>query len=117
MAAAAQSAGKYNVAFESYFLLQNTDKCIEVLVKAKRIAEATIFAQAYAPSALPALIKQWGAHLQEQGLQYSPDDLPTINADQQKQDVMKEQELKDEFYNKEKQPASEIESVKELYYK
>lgn len=68
MADSALSVGKYNIAFEAYFLLQNTDKCIEVLVKAKRVAEAAIFAQAYAPSALPALIKQWGVHLQEQGL-------------------------------------------------
>jgi hypothetical protein len=44
MADSALSVGKYNIAFEAYFLLQNTDKCIEVLVKAKRVAEAAIFA-------------------------------------------------------------------------
>lgn len=90
MAENAVKAGKFNVAFEAYFLLQSVDKCIEVLVKSKRVAEAAIFAQAYAPSAMPALIKQWGVHLQEQGLQYSPEDLPSINADQYKEDLQKE---------------------------
>ena len=65
MADAALSAGKFNVAFEAYYILQDTDKCIEVLVKSKRVAEAAIFAKAYAPSALPKLITQWGSQLQE----------------------------------------------------
>lgn len=57
MADSALKAGKFNIAFEAYFVLQNTNKCIEVLLKSKRVAEAAIFAQAYAPRALPALIK------------------------------------------------------------
>lgn len=65
MADNAFKIGKFNIAFEAYFILQNTAKCIEVLVKSKRVAEAAIFAQAYSPSALPGLVKQWGAHLQE----------------------------------------------------
>lgn len=57
MAEGALKAGKFNVAFEAYFILQETNQCIEVLVRSKRVAEACIFAQAYAPSAMPALIK------------------------------------------------------------
>jgi coatomer subunit beta' len=91
MADNALKVGKYNIAFEAYFILQNTSKCIEVLVKSKRVAEATIFAQAYAPSALPALIKQWGTHLQEQGLQYSPDDLPSTEPEKWKADCKVEE--------------------------
>ena len=68
MAQAAASKGKYNVAFEAYFLLAQPDACINVLVKAKRIAEATLFAKAYTPSRLPELIKLWEEHLKEQGL-------------------------------------------------
>ena len=93
MANNALKAGKFNVAFEAYFVLQNTNKCIEVLIKSKRVAEATIFAQAYAPSALPALVKQWGSHLQEQGLQFSPDDLPTLQSDKWQADCKIEQQL------------------------
>lgn len=44
MANNALKAGKFNVAFQAYFVLQNTNKCIEVLIKSKRVAEATIFA-------------------------------------------------------------------------
>ena len=68
MADRAVQKGKFNVAFEAYFLLAQPDKCIEVLVKAKRIAEATLFAKAYAPSRLAELIKKWEEHLKEQGL-------------------------------------------------
>ena len=56
------------MAFEAYFLLAQPDKCIEVLVKAKRIAEATLFAKAYTPSRLAELTKQWEVSLREQGL-------------------------------------------------
>ena len=59
MAAQAMSKGKFNVAFEAYFLLAEVDNCIEVLLKAKRVAEATIFARAYAPSKLQGLTQKW----------------------------------------------------------
>ena len=68
MAEAATLKGKFNVAFEAYFLLAQPDSCINVLVKAKRIAEATLFAKAYAPSRLQQLIKDWEKNLKEQGL-------------------------------------------------
>ena len=79
MADKAEQKGKFNVAFEAYFLLAQPDKCIDVLVKSKRIAEATLFAKAYVPSRLPGLIKQWEEHLKEQGLQYAPE---TVTPDQ-----------------------------------
>ena len=68
MAEAATQKGKFNVAFEAYYLLAQPDACINVLVKAKRIAEATLFAKAYVPSRLTELIKLWEEHLKEQGL-------------------------------------------------
>ena len=68
MAATAAQMGKFNVAFEAYFLLAQPDNCIDVLVRAKRIAEAALFAKAYAPSRLAQLIKDWEKHLKEQGL-------------------------------------------------
>jgi len=65
MAAAAEAKGKYNVSFEAYFLLAQPDKCINVLVKAKRIAEAAQFANAYVPSRLAEMTKLWEEHLKE----------------------------------------------------
>lgn len=69
-AASAMSKGKYNVAFEAYYLLAEVDNCIEVLLKAKRVSEAAIFARAYAPTRLQELIAKWGGQLKEQGLQF-----------------------------------------------
>ena len=68
MAKSAMDIGKYNIAFEAYFMLAEPDNCIDVLVKAKRIADATIFAKAYAPSRLAELIPQWAKNLKDQEL-------------------------------------------------
>ena len=65
MAKSAMDIGKYNVAFEAYYMLAEPDNCIDVLVKAKRIAEATVFAKAYAPSRLAELIPQWTKNLKD----------------------------------------------------
>lgn len=48
--------GKYNVALEAAFLIGDPDTCIDILVKSKRIAEAAMFARAYAPSRIPSII-------------------------------------------------------------
>jgi coatomer subunit beta' len=46
----AKEAGKFNIAFEAAFSMGMIDECLEILVKSKRIAEASFFALAYAPS-------------------------------------------------------------------
>lgn len=63
LAASAEASGKYNVAFEAYYVLAQVDNCIDVLVKAKRMAEASIFARAYAPSRLSDTIPLWSTNL------------------------------------------------------
>ena len=55
----AENAGKYNVAFQAAYQIAEVDKCIEILVKSKRFAEAAFFARAHAPSKLGELIKLW----------------------------------------------------------
>ena len=52
----AESLGKFNVAFEAYYMLAQVDGCINVLMKARRFAEAAIFARAYAPSRLSEMM-------------------------------------------------------------
>jgi len=49
---AAMEAGKFNIAFEAAFATGQVDTCIDILVKSKRVAEAALFANAYAPSRL-----------------------------------------------------------------
>lgn len=52
LAKAAEEAGKYNVAFEASFVVQDVDRCLNILVKAKRMGEAAMFAKAHSPSRL-----------------------------------------------------------------
>jgi len=75
LGASAAAAGKYNVAFEAYYLLAQVDNCIEVLVKAKRMSEAAIFAKAYAPSRLTEMISLWSVNLKENNYPFQPDDI------------------------------------------
>ena len=82
LAAKAEASGKYNVAFEAYFLLSKVDNCLEVLIRAKRMAEAAIFARAYAPSRLAEMIPYWGQQLKDQDYPFQPDDVTKTAAEQ-----------------------------------
>ena len=55
--------GKMNVAFVCFFLLKDTDKCIDCLIKSERIPEAAFFARTYAPSRVSDVVKLWKAEL------------------------------------------------------
>ena len=70
LAAKAEQLGKYNVAFEAYYLLAQVDNCLNVLVKSKRMAEAAIFARAYCPSRLSEVIPKWSGMLKEQNFPF-----------------------------------------------
>ena len=41
------------------------DKCIDILVKAKRIPEAAFFAKTYCPSKIDSLVELWKNDLQK----------------------------------------------------
>jgi coatomer subunit beta' len=47
---AASEAGKNNVAFLSYFLLGDLEKCLDVLIQSGRLPEAAFFTRTYLPS-------------------------------------------------------------------
>ena len=51
----AEKSGKYNVAYEAAFLVGDAERCVSILIKSKRVAEAAFFARAYAPSQLSML--------------------------------------------------------------
>jgi coatomer subunit beta' len=63
LAEATTNEGKMNVAFVCYFLLKDTDKCIDTLVKSNRIPEAAFFARTYAPSRISDVLKIWKSDL------------------------------------------------------
>ena len=75
MAKEAEKHGKFNVAFEAYYLLAQVDNCLNVLVKSKRMAEASLFARAYCPSRLDEMMPMWAASLKEQNFPFQPDNV------------------------------------------
>lgn len=45
-----RDAGHNNVSFLSYFMLGETEKCLELLITTGRLPEAAFFARTYLPS-------------------------------------------------------------------
>lgn len=54
-----------NVAFNSFFLLRDLDKCIETLLVSKRYSEAAFFSKAYCPSHIRKIVELWKNSLQK----------------------------------------------------
>lgn len=65
LAAQAEEAGAHNVAFSSYWLLGDSQKCTELLTRTGRLAEAVLFSQTYKPSLTTPLVKEWKESLEK----------------------------------------------------
>lgn len=55
------------------------------------MAEAAVFARAYAPSRLSEMIPLWTGSLKEQGFPFQPDDITKTMAENVKGEIEKEQ--------------------------
>lgn len=64
----AEKAGKYNIAFETAYLLADPERCVQILMKSKRYSEAGMFAKSYVPSMIPTIMKEWGNILKQNDL-------------------------------------------------
>lgn len=65
LAAQAEEAGAHNVAFSSYWLLGDVQRCTELLTRTGRLAEAVLFSQTYKPSLTTPLVKDWKENLEK----------------------------------------------------
>lgn len=68
-------AGKYNIAFETAYLLADPERCVSILMKSKRYSEAGMFAKSYIPAMIPQIMKEWGDVLKSNGLQFIPENI------------------------------------------
>lgn len=59
----ARAANKFNVAFMAYYMLQDADACLDVLVACGRLPEAAFFARTYRPSRCSEMLGLWKADL------------------------------------------------------
>ncbi|KAL7644998.1 UNVERIFIED_CONTAM: hypothetical protein RMT77_004822 [Armadillidium vulgare] len=55
----AQSEGRNNVAFLSYFISGKLEECLDILLQTNRIPEAAFFARTYLPSRVPSVVELW----------------------------------------------------------
>ncbi|CAI5760521.1 unnamed protein product [Candida verbasci] len=58
-----EEKGKYNIAFQAWWLTADTKKCLELLVKSERYTEAVIFGKNYGIENLNNVIEQWKSSL------------------------------------------------------
>jgi coatomer subunit beta' len=79
VAANAEQNGKYNVAFQASYLIGDADRCVQILIKSKRIAEAAFFARAYCPSQISAVVKDWDDSLKAKKLPFEPEIITSPN--------------------------------------
>eukprot|EP00468_Gymnochlora_sp_CCMP2014_P011283 CAMPEP_0167764362 /NCGR_PEP_ID=MMETSP0110_2-20121227/13982_1 /TAXON_ID=629695 /ORGANISM="Gymnochlora sp., Strain CCMP2014" /LENGTH=997 /DNA_ID=CAMNT_0007651741 /DNA_START=35 /DNA_END=3028 /DNA_ORIENTATION=+ len=63
LAAAASKAGKNNVAFICYYLLNNVEECIKLLCTNGRIPEAAFMSRTYRPNDTKDILVKWKEHL------------------------------------------------------
>jgi hypothetical protein len=70
-----EKEGKYNVAFETAYLLALPERCVQILMKSKRYSEAGMFAKSYIPSMIPEIMKDWGEILKQNNLLFIPENI------------------------------------------
>ena len=65
LAEQAEGVGAHNVAFSCYWMLGDVERCVGVLTRTGRHAEAALFAQTYKPSLAPGLVREWKESLEK----------------------------------------------------
>lgn len=54
-----EAAGKTNLTFLCYFLSNQPEQCLELLIRTGRLQEAALFARTYIPSHCPRVVQLW----------------------------------------------------------
>ena len=61
-----KKAGMFNVAFSSYFQLNNYEECLNILLDSRRYPEGATFARTYIPSKIDQVIELWNKQIEEE---------------------------------------------------
>lgn len=67
LAQTALEKGANNIAFAAFLQLGDSQSCVDLLAKTGRLPEAALFARSHHPQAVPKVVKQWRAELEENG--------------------------------------------------
>jgi len=58
-----KEAGRFNISFMCFYLTHQVDECLQLLLLAKRFAEAAMFARSFRPSQIDNIVELWTEHL------------------------------------------------------
>lgn len=115
----AEKAGKYNIAFETAYLLADPERCVQILMKSKRYAEAGMFAKSYIPSSIPTIMQEWGNILKQNDLQFIPENIyeqPEFGPQMKQAMKIYDDQIKPNLYQQPRAPADEIELQRDRWY-
>jgi coatomer subunit beta' len=70
-----EEKGKYNIAYETAFLLALPERCVNILIKSKRFSEAAMFAKSYIPTMITSVMKEWADVLKQNELPFIPENI------------------------------------------
>lgn len=92
--------GFNNVAYTSYFMVNNVDKCLEILIKSKRFSEAALFCRTYCPNKISEALELWNNELNSDD-QYSRIAQNVINPidNLDEENLMQMEKTITEYYN------------------
>lgn len=69
---ASEANGKYNVAYQSAYMLAKPERCVDILLASKRYSEAAMFARAYCPAEIERVHTEWSNVLKASALPFLP---------------------------------------------
>ena len=72
-----------NVAYQCYYLTNQPERCIQVLIKSKRFPEAALFARTYAPDHISSCVKQWKESLLDETISAKISDPTELEEDEE----------------------------------
>ena len=70
-----EEKGKYNIAYETAFVLALPERCVTILIKSKRFSEAAMFSKSYIPTMIPTVMKEWADVLKQNELPFIPENI------------------------------------------
>lgn len=114
----AESEGKFNIAFEAAYLLALPNRCLDILLKSKRYAEAAMFARSYCPDELPPIIKDWSELLKQNSLPFIPENIfesVELKDTMQQAREIYENQIKPTLYSQSRAPADELDLQRERW--
>lgn len=57
-----------NVAYMCYYLTNNPNKCLDILIKSKRYSEAALFARTYCSERVSECVRLWKDNLSDKSI-------------------------------------------------